>query len=213
MSLHERLRRHTGAAHAALERALAAERCFDSRSGYVRFLERFHLFQSETEEALSSGGAERVIPDWRSRTRAALLAEDLRALGVHPGASVTAAVGARILSAEEVLGTVYVLEGATLGGAVLLRRLAPLGITSRAGGHFLASYGSDRGRMWQQFLRALRAWEARGVDAQRVLDAALATFHAAGRSLLTTSPHASARPGVAPRLATEPRTARHRAPT
>jgi light-regulated signal transduction histidine kinase (bacteriophytochrome) len=50
-----------------------------------------------------------------------------------------------------VLGALYVLEGQTLGGAVLARRAAGLGLTRQAGASFLDAYGPERGAMWRGF--------------------------------------------------------------
>jgi heme oxygenase (biliverdin-IX-beta and delta-forming) len=49
-----------------------------------------------------------------------------------------------------VLGCLYVLEGATMGGRMITRHLqATFGITPDAGGRFFDGYGADTGKMWQ----------------------------------------------------------------
>jgi heme oxygenase len=50
------------------------------------------------------------------------------------------------VSAEDVVGTAYVLEGATLGGAVVVRQL-PSALPRR----FFTSYGDERGARWRAF--------------------------------------------------------------
>jgi heme oxygenase len=77
----------------------------------------------------------------------------------------------------------YVLEGSTLGGAVLLERVAPLGVTAARGGSFLASYGAERARMWHAFLHTLSMWDERGVSHDAVVHAACETFELARRAL------------------------------
>jgi heme oxygenase len=77
------------------------------------------------------------------------------------------------------------------GGAWLLKQLAPLGITAAHGGSYLASYGSDRGKMWQRFLFTLEEAHLRGVRAEWVATAAIATF-AAARYYLTEAEPAGA---------------------
>jgi heme oxygenase len=79
-----------------------------------------------------------------------------------------------VVGAAEVLGVAYVVEGATLGGVVLLRSLEPAGLPCR----FFASYGARRGAMWQAFRRHAEAFEQRGGDVARAVDAAQQTFRA-----------------------------------
>jgi heme oxygenase len=57
-------------------------------------------------------------------------------------------------SRSEALGLLYVLEGSTLGGRVILRQLASTGMDLDGLG-FLDPYGSESGRMWRQFLELL----------------------------------------------------------
>jgi heme oxygenase len=89
---------------------------------------------------------------------------------------------------ERILGMAYVVEGSTLGGAYLLKRLAGLGVTATQGGAFLASYGNARGRMWQHFLGTLENWDRRGVAHGAVVAAALDTFHIARMHLIGGAP-------------------------
>ena len=184
-SLHDRLRLATRAEHAALESAVGERRFFDSLPGYTEYLERFADFQSEAEQRLSMCGVESVIRDWPLRQRSHLALADLGSLGVLRK-SYAARCDAWVISerAEHVLGTTYVLEGATLGGAVLLRSVAELGITAQRGGAFLASYGSARGAMWRAFLSTLADWGARGICEEEVERATKAAFAAARHYLL-----------------------------
>lgn len=77
-----------------------------------------------------------------------------------------------------------------------LKQLAPLGITASHGGSYLASYGNERGRMWQKFLATLEEAH-RHVQADAVASAALCAFNAA-RCFLTKASCATAAPNVAP---------------
>ena len=56
----------------------------------------------------------------------------------------------------EALGMLYVVEGATLGGNVILKRLRDNGAV-RPEFAFLHPYGSQSGRMWKRFLGAAEA--------------------------------------------------------
>jgi heme oxygenase len=94
----------------------------------------------------------------------------------------------QVTTPEDVLGIVYVLEGSTLGGAYLLKQLALLGITASQGGSYLASYGSNRGKMWQRFLFTLEEAHLRQARAESIAAAAIATFAAARYYLAEAEP-------------------------
>lgn len=73
-------------------------------------------------------------------------------------------------------GCLYVLEGATLGGRVLLKHLSrSLGVTPDQGGSFFAGAG-PAGASWKAFLTGLAAFEARTAEAQPTVEAAVDTF-------------------------------------
>jgi heme oxygenase len=70
------------------------------------------------EEALDAAGAADFLPDWHARRRSHLLRGDLHALGTPlPSPEPVPA----LVSAPEILGAAYVLEGSRLGGAMLKR--------------------------------------------------------------------------------------------
>src|SRR6202008_2777514 len=123
---------------------------------YIHYLQRFLAFQLEAERALDTPVTLEAVPDWPQRQRASLARADLAVLGA-PERRFRGSSLPPVLSTEQALGIVYVLEGSTLGGAWLLRQLAPLGVTATQGGSYLASYGSNRGKMWQRFLFMLEA--------------------------------------------------------
>lgn len=75
-------------------------------------------------------------------------------------------------------GILYVLEGATLGGQVILRRLGTrVGISATYGGRFFASYGPDVGRMWRSYVEVLERFGATP-KAQVIEQSAVAAFQA-----------------------------------
>ena len=82
-----------------------------------------------------------------------------------------------IASRSDAFGVLYVLEGATLGGQIIARRLqAALGVTASTGGRFFQSYGPDVGPNWRRFVAMLDAFGETSAEGDRVERAALATF-------------------------------------
>jgi heme oxygenase len=61
---------------------------------------------------------------------------------------------AAIKTKAEALGTLYVLEGATLGGRVILKALRSQGVSTDQL-QFLDPYGNDASACWRTFLRIL----------------------------------------------------------
>lgn len=188
-ALHQHLKLATAAAHSNLECVLAKRGYFDGRDEYIQYLQRFLAFQNEAEGVLDTALTAQVVPDWTQRRRAQLARADLEGLGA-PERQFPRSSGRlpQVTSPEDVLGIVYVLEGSTLGGAYLLKQLAPLGITAARGGSYLASYGSDRGKMWQRFLFTLEEAHLREARADLIAAAAIATFAAARYYLTEAEP-------------------------
>ena len=191
-TLHQHLKFATAAAHSSLEGLLAKRGYFEGREQYIQYLQRFFAFQDEAERALEVELTSAVVPDWSERKRAHLAKADLATLDA-PERDFSRFSGRlpRVTWSEQVLGIVYVLEGSTLGGAYLLKQLAPLGINATHGGSYLASYGSQRGRMWQRFLSRLEEAQRRQLRADSIAAAAIATF-AAARHYLTEAEESDA---------------------
>jgi heme oxygenase len=116
--------------------------------------------------------------DWPRRRKAPLLERDLCSAGDSP--DVVAALARctnlpRIGGLPHALGCLYVLEGATLGGQVVLRHLT--GVPSLEGVtwfSFLSSYGAEVGPMWREFGEFLTV-QANGDD-EAIVRAACETF-------------------------------------
>jgi heme oxygenase len=115
-----------------------------------------------------------------ARAKAGWLDQDLAALGLDPAARRRIPKCAQlpgIVDLPEAMGVYYVLEGASLGGQIISRRLrADLAISEDNGGRFFASYGDGVGVMWRAYVSALERLGATGPTASRIEFAALETF-------------------------------------
>jgi heme oxygenase len=183
-TLRSRLQQATRIPHQKLERHFALDRRW-TRQDYRALLEKLWGMTLPLEESLTRidwQGSGIVMQDRRKR---AWLEADLADMGMTASA-ITALETCHDMPLPENLasglGALYVLEGATLGGQVILRALQPqLGISSHAGGRFFASYGKAVGAMWRGYLAALeRIGEAPAV-ADAIEGAALQTFCACER--------------------------------
>jgi heme oxygenase len=146
---------------------------------YRWFVARQYGFAAPLEPRLAAApGIAATGLDLERRRRAHLFAADLLHLGVHPGMLRRCEALPRVDSAARALGALYVLEGATLGGAFLLAHLGrTLGISAAAGGSGLAPYGHALREMWVAYADALDGFvRARPEAAPEVIDAARETF-------------------------------------
>lgn len=179
-SVRERLRAATAVAHQRLEEVMALdERCRD-REGYRALLERLLGIYVPLEAALTRIDWSRTSIGPDRLAKAEWLRADLHFLGLAPariGELPLAGALPEIRGVAQGLGVLYVLEGATLGGQLTLRRLEPaLGVTASAGARFFASWGREVGPRWRAFVAELERYGRVPADVERMERAAIATF-------------------------------------
>jgi heme oxygenase len=175
MTLLEKLRTETRPAHDSIEQAMDLENRMVSLEAYRSVLERFYGFHAGWEDRAASTFSEPDFFDPRRKT--ALLAKDLLALGLSeeeitglPLCEPMAPSGTR----SEVLGTMYVMEGSTLGGTIIARLMEDrFGLTAETGCAYFRSYGPGVGQMWRDFRAKLDAEAHPDRDATVVASASL----------------------------------------
>lgn len=177
LSLHARLREATADAHAQLESLLGL---LDSPMSYTRFvavLMRFHGFHRAWEPALARALQDEAFT--APRQRLALIEHDLRALDIDDldieALPVVPEAAQLCRTLEGALGSLYVMEGSTLGGRVITRRLlADADWCPAEGLLYFHPYGDLTGERWRQTLALLSTVPPQ--RQQAVVDGALATF-------------------------------------
>lgn len=174
MSLLLELRAATREVHAQAEERLDVVRRCRDRHAYGQLLLGLRSVYAPLEDAVSACPATAAaVPDWAARRKTPWLDEDLAALGV-PLPPPAAAPPVR--GVEDVLGTVYVMEGATLGGAIVLRSLTAL--PAPLPHRFFTAYAARRQDMWRSFRQHVTLLEAAALDPKHVIAAAARTFQA-----------------------------------
>lgn len=159
------LREATRSCHQRLERRLDIGTRFSNRSAYQAHLERMWGFCIAVERQLDAVAFDRALADYPVRRKSPWLEADLMALGasaaevqalsVCPGLSACVAQTQRE-ALPAAFGLAYVLEGASMGGRVLLPMVErALGLTAMRGARFLASYGEEVVARWESFGAAL----------------------------------------------------------
>lgn len=175
------LKAETVAEHRAVESAMPLMKQDVSFEEYRWFLEKMWGFLAPIEDQLWLIEAlPEAVPDISSRWKAPLLYADLRACGLRlrdieklphckqppPTQDLASA-----------LGYLYVVEGSTLGGQILMRQLGSrLGVTAESGAAYLSSYGTDVGRNWNRFRDSMRAAVRTEDEVDQVVSAAHETF-------------------------------------
>ena len=146
------LRAATHASHDAVDRVVGG---VDTLAGYGDYVLALHRFRAVVETALKGIVLPEGLRGWQPASVAPALLSDMGDLDLAPLPPLS---GGPLLDArgETAYGTLYVLEGATLGAQVLLRRAQKLGLTSQHGARHLALQ-AGRVPQWREFLTRLEA--------------------------------------------------------
>ena len=168
-----RLREGTAGSHARLEEALALLSLPLARDRFGVLLERFHGFHAVWEPAITPWFEPSFFGP---RRRTGLIEADLAALGRPIATAQPSPCAAAVRlgeSAERALGSLYVMEGSTLGGQVISRGLADAGWTDDL--RYFHPYGRGTGGMWAAF-KAMAAQRSNAVADPMILAGAIVTF-------------------------------------
>jgi heme oxygenase len=191
-----RLQRATQDLHRSVERHFALTGRIWTEDTYRALLQRLWGIYSPLERALTRLDWQDSGIVMRDRCKLFWLNADLSHLGMDQTAIARLEICRDLPQIEGPavgLGALYVLEGATLGGQVILRTLQPqLGISPQAGGQFFASYGRDIGEKWRDYLASLEQFGERPQTADVIERAALDTFAAFDRWLSRHAPDLAA---------------------
>lgn len=187
------LKAATSTRHAALERMLPLLDANLTHATYRQFVRRLFGFYEPLEAqllALPWWGA--VEFDYAPRHKTPRLQQDLLALGDTESTMAALPRCERLppmTNPAQLWGCLYVIEGATLGGQIIIKHLSTrLGLTAVSGASFFDGYGPQTGSSWKAFCAAV---PAQGDDAPGGRDAMLGsanlTFDALGEWLFPGS--------------------------
>jgi heme oxygenase len=150
------LRQETEADHRNVEGAVALMHQGLNLAEYVECLQRIYGVVAAWEER-----ANEVAPEWLqsallARQRKPLLERDLAWFGV------TEKDGGRpelpeMSNLPSLFGTMYVMEGSTLGGQLIARHVeATLHLSEGRGSSYFRGHGSQTGPLWKEFSEMLK---------------------------------------------------------
>lgn len=177
VNLLQRLKSETALAHDRIEQAFDLQARTSSKSAYRDLLARLYGFHAVWEPRVQA-----VLPDpelFRGRQKTGHLIDDLRALGMADcdiGELPLCRSLMPLHSSAEAIGSMYVIEGSTLGGAIIARHVERgLGCDRRNGCSYFRCYGEDVGPMWKTFGAKLLLLCRRG-ESDAVIASANRTF-------------------------------------
>jgi heme oxygenase (biliverdin-IX-beta and delta-forming) len=180
----DHLREETSAAHCRLDKTLGLIDRLSAPGQRGRLLAGYHLFHREAEAKIAPFLGEIADLDFAARRRSPLIADDLGILGHRAFPDSTNRLD--ILTRAAAFGALYVLEGSSLGGRVILKELK-LRRASLGGLRFLDPYGSHTGQRWRSFLAILEREVRSSEQKFDAVQGALSTFAFAERCLCKDS--------------------------
>ena len=152
----QRLRRETSVEHEAVERTVPFMEPELQRDEYVFSLIRMYGIVSAWEQAAAQRAPHWLRGDLAARTRLGFLKEDLEFFGIQDFRVDQAALPDMTVEAE-LLGSMYVMEGSTLGGQIIARHVEErLNLRAGFGNAFFRGHASRTGALWKEFCEVLR---------------------------------------------------------
>ena len=152
----QKLRQETEADHRAVEGAVPIMHKGLTTTQYVQCLQKIYGVVVAWEE-----GAARIAPEWLrpaliARRRKPLLERDLAWFGVTVKDDRRPTLP-EMNDLPSLFGTMYVMEGSTLGGQLIARHLEmTLHLSEGQGNSYFRGHGSQTGPMWKEFCEMLR---------------------------------------------------------
>lgn len=179
MAIMRRLKESTSAAHRELEDCLDLPRHAHSSGDYARLLGDFLGFQRPYESRLQKVWPRQGAPLLlRDRLRVSCLESDLRALGWTneeiaglPGTSNLPP----LVSLADAMGSLYVMEGSTLGGRFIVGELTRAGLPAEAMSYF-RGHGEATAEHWRAFGQAMETFAATSGQEDSIVNSAQRTF-------------------------------------
>lgn len=177
------LRTRTTPSHKALEAnpysvALMAHET--TLENYATYLKKLYGFVKPYENKVFDVLAVHV-PNIDDRRKTALIVSDLKALGYNEEqiAALPIYDYPAPTSVAQAFGAMYVLEGSTLGGSIIYKRLNHLiQVDKEHNGRYFTAYGDTSGLKWKEFVNVFAERTVADNAQSETIDSAVATFTA-----------------------------------
>jgi heme oxygenase len=177
MDLRSRLRRATACEHGRLEQAMDLLAAPISKPRFVYTLSRFHGFYSVWEASIRRHASFAEMLDGREKL--GWVRSDLAALGLC-GTEIDRLPRCwealdLVTTEARAAGSLYVIEGSSLGGQVISRTLSTETWAPAGGFRYFSAYGPDTASRWREFRQWLETRSSPESDPE-IQNGAMETF-------------------------------------
>ncbi|WP_017731417.1 biliverdin-producing heme oxygenase [Nafulsella turpanensis] len=185
MDILEKLRAETRGEHDKLEAIGLSDKIMDktlSLEEYKKLIRVHFMVHQALEEQLEANGVEELFPalDYEQRRKMPLLEQDIGELGIAREPLSRQEPAGQLPQLNKpfgLLGCMYVLEGATLGGMVIVKALKKNEhLSSLENFHYFGCYGGETGPQWKRFLEVLKDEGAHSEAQEPIVEAARQTY-------------------------------------
>lgn len=186
-----KLKEATKAQHENLENVVDVMNKTFKREDYERLLTKFYKFYSSIEPRVAANRLKDSGFDFEARQKTSSLERDLQNLGIYDDVKHLAGSWNDLPTLDtpaKAFGACYVMEGATLGGQIIMRHLKEhLDLTPDNGGSFFNSYGQFVGPMWKEFCTITTEFTEKNGNEEETVNAAKETFDSFARCFAETN--------------------------
>lgn len=176
------LRTATSESHTALEALPVSESILKADVTDLDYTHYLNLMRDVVKDAEENifPILNNVVTDLESRNKTHLIEADLNALGaVTETAEKPLSEGIDSLTVPFALGVLYVVEGSSLGGRVILKNInTVLGHDAENGAAYFSGYGGQTGSRWKAFLDVLVSYESANNAGDEIIAGANYAFDA-----------------------------------
>jgi len=178
----EKLRTATARSHTNLEALPVSLSIMDPKvtnAAYALYLSLMHDVVKDAEFAIFPV-AKAAIPELEVHPKARFIEADLESLGFAKQKSL-APLSSKLGSFTPAfaLGVMYVIEGSSLGGRVILKNInTALGHDAENGAKYFTGYGGQTGSHWKHFLGMLTQYETQTNSEKEIIEGANFAFDA-----------------------------------
>lgn len=175
-----KLKEATKQQHEGLENTVNVMGSLFSLDDYKTMMTKFYRFYSSIEPRLGELDWAEVGHNFDERLKVPKLKKDLVNLGFSEDEISEIPVWdglPKLDSHAKAFGSLYVMEGATLGGQIINRHLKEhLNLTTENGGLFFGGYGKETGPMWKKFGETVTAFSESNNEDEQIVETAKQTF-------------------------------------
>lgn len=178
ISLSDLLKQSTKINHQQLEKVMVKQlRLVKTNEDYIKLLQLFYSYFGGLEEKINLYITPFKLENDFQRRKAARLSDDIKMLGGEIKEKAQNEDLPLIVNHLQAFGALYVLEGSTLGGRVIVKMLQrQLNTFENIGFTFFNGYNEKTEEMWASFKELLNKQPQNAEETEQVLNTANETF-------------------------------------